>query len=159
MSKKKTKKKIREWNYRGGKTMNHMVDWLKVAAAALGGAAAYLFGPWDAMILALVCVVAIDYITGVIKALILKKLDSNVGFRGLLKKVFIFALVALATVIDRMIPAANQAIRAAVIAFYVANEGISILENAGEIGLPMPGALRTALKKLSETGEKNETDA
>lgn len=52
--------------------MNHMVDWLKVAAAALGGAAAYLFGPWDAMILALVCVVAIDYITGVIKALILK---------------------------------------------------------------------------------------
>lgn len=68
------------------------------------------------------------------------------GFRGLLKKVFIFALVALATVIDRMIPAANQAIRAAVIAFYVANEGISILENAGEIGLPMPGALRTALK-------------
>ena len=108
--------------------MNHMVDWLKVAAAALGGAATYLFGPWDAMILALVCVVAIDYITGVIKALILKKLDSNVGFRGLLKKVFIFALVALATVIDRMIPAANQAIRAAVIAFYVANEGISILE-------------------------------
>ncbi|MBS5878947.1 MAG: phage holin family protein [Clostridium sp.] len=139
--------------------MNHMVDWLKVAAAALGGAATYLFGPWDAMILALVCVVAIDYITGVIKALILKKLDSNVGFRGLLKKVFIFALVALATVIDRMIPAANQAIRAAVIAFYVANEGISILENAGEIGLPMPGALRTALKKLSETGEKKETDA
>ena len=139
--------------------MNHMVDWLKVAAAELGGAAAYLFGPWDAMILALVCVVAIDYITGVIKALILKKLDSNVGFRGLLKKVFIFALVALATVIDRMIPAANQAIRAAVIAFYVANEGISILENAGEIGLPMPGALRTALKKLSETGEKKETDA
>lgn len=52
--------------------MNHMVDWLKVAAAALGGAATYLFGPWDAMILALVCVVAIDYITGVIKALILK---------------------------------------------------------------------------------------
>ena len=139
--------------------MNHMVDWLKVGAAALGVAATYLLEPWDAMILALVCVVAIDYITGVIKALILKKLDSNVGFRGLLKKVFIFALVALATVIDRMIPAANQAIRAAVIAFYVANEGISILENAGEIGLPMPGALRTALKKLSETGEKKETDA
>ena len=139
--------------------MNHMVDWLKVGAAALGGAATYLLEPWDALILGLVCVVAIDYITGVIKALILKKLDSNVGFRGLLKKVFIFALVALATVIDRMIPAANQAIRAAVIAFYVANEGISILENAGEIGLPMPGALRTALKKLSETGEKKETDA
>ena len=72
---------------------------------------------------------------------------------------FIFALVALATVIDRMIPAANQAIRGAVIAFYVANEGISILENAGEIGLPLPDALRRALKRFSEAEEKKETDA
>ena len=139
--------------------MKHIWDWLKLAAAALGGAATYIFGPWDAMILALVCVVAIDYLTGVAKALILKQLDSGVGFRGLLKKVFIFALLALATVIGRMSPAANQVIRGAVIAFYVANEGISILENAGEIGLPLPDALRRALKRFSEAEEKKETDA
>ncbi len=137
--------------------MEKLLEWIKIAAAALGGAAAYLWGPWDAMILALVCVVCMDYCTGIIKAAAAKELDSAVGFRGLLKKVYIFALVALATVVDRMIPAANHAIRTAVIAFYAANEGISILENAGEIGLPMPEALRAALRKLSggtETGDE-----
>ena len=131
-----------------------MADWIKAAAAALVGAAVYLWGPWDALILALVCAVCIDYITGVIKGIILKRLDSSVGFRGLLKKVFIFALVALATVIDRIVPAANHAVRGAVIAFYIANEGISILENAGEIGIPMPEKLRTVLMKLT-SGEGN----
>lgn len=138
--------------------MERIFSWVKLASAAIGGVAAYLWGPWDAMIIALVCVVAIDYVTGVIKALILKELDSGTGFHGLLKKVFIFALVALATVVDRMVPAANQAIRAAVIAFYVANEGISILENAGEIGLPMPAALRGALKRLAQAGEAEDAE-
>ncbi|MBE5784410.1 MAG: phage holin family protein [Clostridiales bacterium] len=133
--------------------MERIADILKLAAAAAGAAASYLWGPFDALILTLVAVVCIDYITGIVKAVILKELSSGVGFRGLLKKMFIFALVALATVIDGMIPAAKDAIRTAVIGFYVANEGISILENAGAIGLPMPKALKGALERLQEAGE------
>lgn len=136
--------------------MERIVDAVKVAAAALSAAAAYLWGPFDALILTLVAVVCIDYITGIVKAVILKELSSGVGFRGLMKKMFIFALVALATVIDGMIPAAKDAIRTAVIAFYVANEGISILENAGAIGLPMPKALKSALERLQETDSAEE---
>lgn len=139
--------------------MERFTDWLKAAAAALGGVAAYLWGPWDALIIALVVFVILDYITGIAKAAICRELSSKAGFHGLLKKVAIFVLVAIGTVMDSVIPAANHAIRSAVIMFYIANEGLSILENAGEIGLPMPEALRTALKKLSEPGEKKETDA
>lgn len=135
--------------------MERILDAMKIAAAALGAAASYLWGPFDAMILTLVAAVCIDYITGIVKALVLRELSSGIGFRGLLKKMFIFALVALAALIDGMIPAAKDAIRTAVIGFYVANEGISILENAGAIGLPMPKALKNALEKLGE-GEENK---
>ena len=138
--------------------MERFTDWLKAAAAALGGAAAYLWGPWDALIIALVIFVVLDYITGIAKAAVRRELSSKAGFQGLLKKVAIFVLVAIGTVMDSVIPAANHAIRSAVIMFYIANEGLSILENAGEIGLPMPEALKAALKKLSEPGEKKETD-
>lgn len=138
--------------------MERFTDWLKAAAAALGGAAAYLWGPWDALIIALVIFVVLDYITGIAKAAVHRELSSKAGFHGLLKKVAIFVLVAIGTVMDSVIPAANHAIRSAVIMFYIANEGLSILENAGEIGLPMPEALKAALKKLSEPGEKKETD-
>jgi len=100
----------------------------------------------------LVALVALDYITGVIKAAVNKTLDSAVGFRGLIKKLFIFALVALATLVDRIIPEANSAIRSAVMIFYIANEGLSIVENAGEMGLPLPGALKKALVRLNDAG-------
>ena len=102
--------------------------------------------------------VVLDYITGIAKAAVRRELSSKAGCHGLLKKVAIFVLVAIGTVMDSVIPAANHAIRSAVIMFYIANEGLSILENAGEIGLPMPEALKAALKKLSEPGEKKETD-
>ena len=135
---------------------SRFLNWLKAALAALGGIAAYLWGPWDALLIALVACVVLDYVTGVIKAAVLKELDSAVGFRGILKKLFIFALVALATIIDRAVPAANQAIRAAVVFFYIANEGLSILENAGEMGLPLPVALKTALAKMKQEADDND---
>ena len=128
-------------------------NWIKTAIAAIGGAAAYLWGPWDALILALVCVVAMDYVTGVVKAAVLRRLDSAVGFRGLMKKGFIFALVALAGIVDRILPAANDAVRSAVILFYIANEGLSILENAGEMGLPLPEPLKSALVKIQQPSQ------
>lgn len=129
------------------------LEWIKAAFASLGGIAAYLWGPWDSLCMTLVAFVAIDYITGITKAAVLKQLDSSVGFQGLLKKLFIFALVALATMIDRIIPEANSAIRSAVMVFYIANEGLSILENAGEMGLPLPKVLKNALHKLGGSDE------
>lgn len=123
------------------------VMWIKGAIAALGGAAAYLWGPWDALINALIALVALDYVTGVICAAANKRLSSEIGFKGLIKKAVIFALVAVAGVADKVIPATNQAIRAAVILFYIANEAISILENAAELGLPVPEKLKAALIK------------
>lgn len=123
------------------------VMWIKGAIAALGGAAAYLWGPWDALINALIALVALDYVTGVICAAVNKRLNSEIGFKGLIKKALIFALVAVAGVADKVIPATNQAIRAAVILFYIANEAISILENAAELGLPVPEKLKAVLIK------------
>ena len=123
------------------------VMWIKGAIAALGGAAAYLWGPWDALINALIALVALDYVTGVICAAANKRLSSEIGFKGLIKKAVIFALVAVAGVADKGIPATNQAIRAAVILFYIANEAISILENAAELGLPVPEKLKAVLIK------------
>ena len=123
------------------------VMWIKGAIAALGGAAAYLWGPWDALINALIALVALDYVTGVKCAAANKRLSSEIGFKGLIKKAVIFALVAVAGVADKVIPATNQAIRAAVILFYIANEAISILENAAELGLPVPEKLKAVLIK------------
>lgn len=140
--------------------MQNEVNWIKGVVAVIGGIAAYLWGPWDALIITLVTFVALDYITGVIKAGVLKKLDSAVGFRGLLKKLFIFAMVALATVIDRIVPAANNAIRSAVMLFYIANEGLSIIENAGEMGLPVPKILKAAIASLKKnSGEEDESNS
>ena len=122
--------------------------WIKSAAAAIGGAAAYLWGPWDALITALIALVAIDYVTGVICAAVNGKLNSSVGFKGLMKKALIFALVAVAGIADRVIPAANQAIL-----FYTANEAISIMENAAELGLPVPKRLKGMLTKAQNESE------
>ena len=134
--------------------MDNMVDVLRIAAAGIGGIATYIWGPWDALIIALVAMVAIDYITGIIKAAMQGKLSSLVGFKGLLKKVAIFLLVAVGGMVDKIIPATNEAVRNAVIFFYIANEGLSILENAGELGLPLPAALKKSLEKMKdkETG-------
>lgn len=139
--------------------MDNVVDALRIAAAGIGGIATYIWGPWDALIIALVAMVIIDYITGVIKAAAQGKLSSAVGFRGLLKKVAIFLLVAVGVMVDRVIPATNEAVRSAVIFFYIANEGLSILENAGELGLPLPAALKKSLEKMQDKEEKSDIDS
>jgi len=116
----------------------------------IAAAATYLFGPWDAMIMVLLAVTALDYVTGVACAAVAKELSSSVGFKGLVKKVFTFVLVALAAMLDKLVPSTNGAVRSAVCMFYIANEGISILENAGALGLPLPNVLKKALVKLQE---------
>jgi toxin secretion/phage lysis holin len=126
---------------------------IKTIFAALGSAAAYMWGPWDALILVLIAFVVTDYITGVMGAAAQRKLDSAIGFKGIMKKIMIFVLVAVGSLLDKVIPAANNAIRAAICMFYIANEGLSILENAGALGLPLPAVLKKWLAKLKEVGE------
>jgi toxin secretion/phage lysis holin len=133
--------------------MESVINWLKAAAAALGGIFIWLFGPCDQLITVLAAAVALDYITGLINAFVHKKASSRTGWEGLFKKVFIFMLVALGTLFDRVVPSANGAVRAAVCVFYISNEGLSILENAGAMGLPLPDALKKALARLAEKSE------
>lgn len=133
----------------------NMMDFIKAIPAVLGGVAAYLWGPWDALIIVLICAVALDYVTGMISAAVRGVMSSKIGCVGILKKVAIFILVALAALLDKLVPATNDAVRASVIVFYIANESLSILENATEIGLPLPDALKNALALL-KNGEKSK---
>ena len=118
------------------------------AFAAAGGIAAYLFGPWDALLVALLAAIVLDYLTGVAVAAVQRTLSSAVGWRGLLKKAVILLIVCLGTLLDRLLEDSNGAVRAAVCLFYIANEGLSVLENAGALGLPLPETLKPALARL-----------
>lgn len=135
--------------------MENVVNWIKGAFAAIGAAGAFIWGAWDPIIIVLVAMVSIDYVTGVISAGIRHELTSEAGFKGLLKKVVIFMIVAVGALIDRIIPATNEAVRTAVCMYYIANEGLSILENASEMGLPLPNVLK---KMLGQIGSEVEDD-
>ena len=128
--------------------MKEIWNWIQLAFAAVGGVLGGIFGGLDGFLYALIAFVVIDYITGVMCAVVDKKLSSEVGFRGIFKKILIFAMVAVAHIIDTQIlgiTGDGSAIRTAVIFFYLANEGLSILENATRLGLPVPDKLKDAL--------------
>lgn len=122
----------------------------QLSLTSLGAAIDYFLGGWDGFLYALVVFVIIDYLTGLMVAVLEKQLSRKVGFRGIFKKVVIFSLVAIAHIIDAQIIHNGSAIRTAVIFFYLSNEGISILENIARIGLPIPKQLRIILKQLNE---------
>lgn len=111
-----------------------------------------LFGGWDAMMNGLLVFIAVDYLTGLIAGITQKKLSSRTGFTGLLKKIVIFLLVLIAAQVDRITGNSEPYFRMATALFYIANEGISILENAALMGLPIPKVLRDILIRIQETG-------
>lgn len=117
--------------------------------AGLGTFFIYLFGGFDVAMQSLLIAIALDYVSGLIKAYNTKVLSSKIGFRGILKKLGILFLVMLAVIIDR-ITGESGAIRTLIIYYFVANEGLSIVENLGEAGLPIPKALKKALKNLKK---------
>lgn len=123
---------------------------IKMALAAGATAFHFLFGGWSAPLQILVAVVTIDYITGVGAAFVGKRLDSQLGSRGIIKKVGYFALVALAHLIDKGMGMSTPVLQTATIWYLVANEGISITENLGEIGVPIPQSLQNALRRLRD---------
>ncbi|OQB22815.1 MAG: Holin family protein [Firmicutes bacterium ADurb.Bin182] len=142
--------------------MKALWPWFQAAAASAGAVLGWFLGGMDGFLYALIAFAVIDYITGVLCAVIDKKLCSEIGARGIIKKVMIFVLVGVAHVIDDKIIGVNSALRTAVIFFYLSNEGISILENASRIGLPVPERLKDVLKMLhgkeDEKDDKNKGD-
>jgi len=134
--------------------MKDIINTTQIVIAAVGGYIGYFLGGWDGFMYALVAFVVIDYITGIMVAVLEKRLSSEVGFRGIFKKVLIFSLVAVGHIIDSKLIQNGSAIRTAVIFFYLSNEGISILENTAKIGLPIPEKLRAVLEQLNKEDSK-----
>ena len=120
---------------------------------AVGGWLGYFLGNFDGLLLALVIFAVVDYITGVMCGIVDKKLSSEVGFKGICRKVLIFLMVGIANVIDVEVIKTGSVLRTAVIFFYLSNEGISILENAGHLGLPIPEKLVKVLDQLKDKTE------
>ena len=129
---------------------------LQMACAALGGWIGYFVGGMDGMLIALIVFMVLDYITGLMCAVMDKKLSSAVGFRGICKKVLILMLVGVANVVDIHIVGTGSALRSAVICFYLSNESVSMLENAAHLGLPIPEKLKSVLAQLH--GREDETE-
>lgn len=124
---------------------------LKIGFSLIGGAVGYLLGGFDIMLTTLLLFIAIDYVTGVMRTIVRKQLSSEIGFKGIFGKIIILCLVALATRLDNILGA--EALRYLVISFYIANEGISILENTAELDVPYPQKLKDVLEQLRKEEE------
>ena len=120
----------------------------------LGGWLGFYLGGVDGILTALVLFVVADYITGIMCAIVDKKLSSSVGFKGIFRKVLIFVMVGVANVLDLHIIGSGSVVRTAVIFFYLSNEGISLLENAAYLGLPIPEQLKLILQQLHDRSDK-----
>ena len=140
--------------------MNYKIDliWTKIQAAitALGGWLGYWLGGMDGLLIALIVLMSLDYISGVMCAIVDKKLSSAIGFKGICKKVLILMLVGVANVVDVHVVGTGSALRGAVICFYLSNEALSLFENAAHIGLPVPDPLKNALAQLHGRDEKDD---
>ena len=134
--------------------MKEFWNMIQLAFAGVGGWLGYFLGGCDGLILALLAFVVIDYITGVMCAIADKKLSSAVGFKGICRKVLIFLLVGIANILDVQVIGTGSVLRTAVIFFYISNEGVSLLENAGHLGLPIPEKLKKVLEQLHERSEE-----
>ena len=129
---------------------------IQLVLAAIGGWLGWFLGGADGFLYALIVFVVIDYITGVMCAIVDKKLSSEVGFKGIFKKVLIFILVGVGNIIDVQVLGQAGVLRTAVIFFYLSNEGVSLLENAGHLGLPIPAKLKAVLEQLHDRSEKED---
>ena len=125
--------------------------------AGIGTGLVYLWGGFDVAMQCLLIAIALDYVSGIIKAFVLKQLSSSVGFKGIIKKVSVLVIVALAVLIDR-VTGESGAIRTLVIYYFVANEGLSIIENVGLAGIPIPKSIKEALKALKKQGDGDAKD-
>lgn len=136
--------------------MKELWNMCQLAFTAVGGWLGYFLGGCDGLIIALVLFVVIDYITGVMCAVVDRKLSSAVGFKGIFRKVLIFMLVGIANIIDVQVIKSGSVLRTAVVFFYLSNEGLSLIENSVHLGLPVPEKLKAVLKQLNDMEENHE---
>ena len=136
--------------------MKEFWNTIQLIFSAVGGWLGYFLGGCDGLLYALIAFVVIDYITGVMCAIINKQLSSEVGFKGIFRKVLIFLLVGIANIIDVQVIGTGAVLRTAVIFFYISNEGVSLLGNAGHLGLPIPERIKTVLEQLHDRAENGK---
>lgn len=137
--------------------MNNMEKVFNTAVAILATFFTYLFGGWDLALKILITFMVLDYVTGVIYAYVIKTLNSVVGFRGLIKKCMILAVLIVGVELDRMLGnGGTWVFRTLVAYFYIANEGISLLENISNLGVPIPNKIKTALEQLNNDEDQEK---
>ena len=136
--------------------MKEFWNGIQIVFTMIGGWLGYFLGGCDGLLIALVMFVVMDYISGVMCAIADKTLSSEVGFKGICRKVLIFVLVGIANILDVQVIGTGSVLRTAVFFFYISNEGISLLENAGYLGLPIPEKIKTVLEQLHDRAEREE---
>ena len=136
--------------------MKQIISTMQYVFAGVGGFMGWFLGGLDGFLYALIMFVAIDYLTGLMAAYVQKKISSEVGFRGICRKVAIFCLVGVGHVLDTQVIQNGSVLRTAVIFFYLSNEGISIIENIAIIGLPVPKKLKDVLEQLRDDEKEGE---
>lgn len=138
--------------------MKEFWNLIQAVFTGIGGWLGYFLGGCDGLLFALIAFVVIDYLTGVMCAASDHKLSSAVGFKGICRKVLIFLLVGIGSILDAQVIGAGSVLRTAIIFFYISNEGISILENASYLGLPVPDRLKLVLEQLHDRSEDESSD-
>lgn len=127
---------------------------IQMVLTAVGGWLDWFLGGCDGLLIALILFMAVDYVTGVMCAVVDKRLSSTVGFKGIFKKVLILMLAGIAHMLDAAVIGTGSVLRTAIIFFYLSNEGVSLLENATHLGLPVPEKLKAVLQQLHDRAEK-----
>lgn len=138
--------------------MKEFWNGIQLVFAVIGGWLGWFLGECDGLMYALIAFVIADYVTGVMCAVSDKQLSSEVGFKGICRKVLIFVLVGMANILDMHVIGTGCVLRTAVLFFYISNEGVSVLENAGHLGLPIPARLLNVLEQLHEDAEQEDID-
>ena len=138
--------------------MKEFWNGIQLVFAVIGGWLGWFLGECDGLMYALIAFVIADYVTGVMCAVSDKRLSSEVGFKGICRKVLIFVLVGMANILDMHVIGTGCVVRTAVLFFYISNEGVSVLENAGHLGLPIPARLLNVLEQLHEDAEQEDID-
>ena len=138
--------------------MKEFWNGIQLVFAVIGGWLGWFLGECDGLMYALIAFVIADYVTGVMCAVSDKRLSSEIGFKGICRKVLIFVLVGMANILDMHVIGTGCVLRTAVLFFYISNEGVSVLENAGHLGLPVPAKLLDVLEQLHEDAEQEDID-
>ena len=138
--------------------MKEFWNGIQLVFAVIGGWLGWFLGECDGLMYALIAFVIADYVTGMMCAVSDKQLSSEVGFKGICRKVLIFVLVGMANILDMHVIGTGCVLRTAVLFFYISNEGVSVLENAGHLGLPIPARLLNVLEQLHEDAEQEDID-